>query len=99
MKKKPDGRKLKALDRDFFKYRETGVKEKKFLECCGGDPDHHTLNKNNDADWELILEHCQRVLNDYPSTETIVPVCCKTCGRLLRYSSTVNNKAYYGKDK
>jgi hypothetical protein len=31
-------------------------------------------------------------------TETITPICCDGCGKLLRYSSTVNDKAYHGKD-
>lgn len=97
MIKKPDGRDLKALDRSFFKFRETGIEKKKELECCGQDPDHHTLNKNNDDEWELILQHCERHLNDYPATETIVPRCCETCGRLIDYSCTINEKAYYGK--
>ena len=63
MIKKPDGRDLESLDRNFFKYRETGVKKKKEMECCGQDPDHHTLNKNNDDCNTLAFQHhCHRYL-------------------------------------
>jgi hypothetical protein len=45
----------------------------------------------------LIEEYCRKQLDDYPSTETITPICCEKCGKLMEYISTVNDKAYHGK--
>ena len=45
--------------------------------------------------WEQFQEnHIQDVLSDHSSTEAITPVSCKVCGRLLRYQSTLNDKAW-----
>jgi len=30
----------------------------------------------------------------YPNCETITPICCKKCGRLLEYKSTLNDRTY-----
>jgi len=36
----------------------------------------------------------------YPNCKTITPHCCKKCGRLLEYTTTLNDKTYgrYKKD-
>jgi len=86
------------MDRAYFKKKDTGKEVELFTKCCNIAVDRIGLNKNKPEDWELIEEHCRRQLDDYPATETITPICCKECGRLLKYSSTVNEKAYYGKD-
>ena len=89
------------LDRDYFKYRDNPRKRKSRLtDCCGLDEDHVVLNVNNEEDWKMIENHIQDVLSDHSSTEAITPISCKVCGRLLRYQSTLNYKAWgkeYGK--
>ena len=89
------------LDRDYFKYKDNPRKRKSRLtDCCGLDEDHVVLNVNNEEDWKLIENHIQDVLSDHSSTEAITPISCKVCGRLLRYQSTLNYKAWgkeYGK--
>ena len=83
------------LDREYFKQKKTGKKTKgRYTICCGQEKDRDLLNKNNKADWGLIEQHCEDHLTSYSNTETIEPICCKICGRLLEYKSTVNNKAY-----
>ena len=89
------------LDRDYFKYKDNPRKRKSRLtDCCGLDEDHIVLNVNNEEDWKMIENHIQDVLSDHSSTEAITPISCKVCGRLLRYQSTLNYKAWgkeYGK--
>ena len=89
------------LDRDYFKYKDNPRKRKSRLtDCCGLDEDHKVLNVNNEEDWKMIENHIQDVLSDHSSTEAITPISCKVCGRLLRYQSTLNYKAWgkeYGK--
>ena len=83
------------LDRDYFKYKDNPRKRKSRLtDCCGLDEDHIVLNVNNEEDWKMIENHIQDVLSDHSSTEAITPVSCKVCGRLLRYQSTLNDKAW-----
>ena len=83
------------LDREYFKEKKTGKKSKgRYTICCGQENDRDILNKNNEADWALIEEHCEDHLTYYPSCETIEPICCKKCGRLIEYISTVNERAY-----
>ena len=86
----------KPLDRDYFKRKANPNAKKgiKLTECCKQDTDRKLLNKNNKDDWELIENHCEQVLVDSPSTETITPVCCKVCGRLIEYKSTLNEKSW-----
>ena len=86
----------KPLDRDYFKRKANPNAKKgiKLTECCKQDTDRKLLNKNNKDDWELIENHCEQVLVDNPSTETITPVCCKVCGRLIEYKSTLNEKSW-----
>ena len=83
------------LDRDYFKYKDNPRKRKtRLTDCCGIDEDYKVLNVNNEEDWKMIENHIQDLLTDYPSTEAITPVSCKVCGRLLRYQSTLNDKAW-----
>ena len=89
------------LDRDYFKYKDNPRKRKtRLTDCCGLDEDHVVLNVNNEEDWKMIENHIQDVLSDHSSTEAITPISCKVCGRLLRYQSSLNYKAWgkeYGK--
>ena len=89
---------MTTMDRAYFKKKDTGREVELLTKCCKTSVDNPGLNKNIKEDWELIGDYCRTKLNDYPSTESITPICCKECGKLLSYSSTVNNKAYYGKD-
>ncbi len=85
------------MDRAYFKEKKTGKKSKgTHTICCGQDKDRETLNKNKKADWELIEQHCEDHLTHYPSTIDITPICCKKCGRLIEYKSTVNKNAWNG---
>ena len=86
----------KPLDRDYFK-RKANPNAKKgpqLTECCGENRDYVGINVKNIEDWSLIEDHCEQHLRDHPSTETITALCCVTCGRLIEYSSTLNDKAY-----
>ena len=87
------------MDRNYFKHKQTGKKTTQYTKCCKQDKDYDHLNKNNPEDWKLIENHCHRQLTEHPSTETIEPICCKKCGILLKYVSTLNSKAYYGKEE
>ena len=83
------------LDRDYFKYKDNPRKRKtRLTDCCGIDEDYKVLNVNNEEDWKLIEEYIQDALNDKSSTESVTPISCKVCGRLLRYQSTLNYKAW-----
>ena len=85
----------KPLDRDYFKYKNNPRKRKtRLTSCCGLDEDHIVLNVNNKRDWELIEEYIENSLADHSTTEAITPISCKVCGRLLRYQSTLNDKAW-----
>ena len=86
------------MDRSYFKKKDTGKEVELLTKCCKTPVDHPGLNKNKPEDWELIEDYCREQLNMHPSTESITPICCKGCGKLLRYSSTINEKAYYDKD-
>tara|TARA_Y100000310_G_scaffold13684_1_gene13940 strand:+ start:510 stop:785 length:276 start_codon:yes stop_codon:yes gene_type:complete len=86
----------KPLDRDYFK-RKANPNAKKgpqLTECCKQDVDRNILNKNNKNDWELIEDYCEETLQSNSGTETITPVCCKVCGRLIEYVSTLNYKSW-----
>ena len=58
------------------------------------DEDWEVLNVNEPEDWKLIEEYIEDSLADHSATETITPISCKVCGRLLRYQSTLNDKAW-----
>ena len=86
----------KPLDRDYFK-KKANPKAKKgpqLTECCGQSLDRHILNKNNKDDWELIEDYCEEQLRMYSSTENITPICCKVCGRLIEYRSTLKDMGW-----
>lgn len=87
-----------TMDRMYFKKKDTGKEVALTTKCCNEPIDNPGLSIKEPADWVLIEDYCRRSLDNYPSTETITPICCNDCGTLLRYSSTVNNKAYHGKD-
>ena len=53
---------------------------------------YHNVKKK--YDWELIEEYIERHLFNYPSTESITPVSCKKCGRLLEYVSALNEQSW-----
>ena len=79
------------LDREYFKEKRTGKKSKgSHTICCGEDKDRHILNKNKPDDWELIEQHCEDHLTHYPSTIDITPICCKVCGRLIKYTCVID---------
>ena len=86
------------MDRNYFKQKKTGKKSSgSYTKCCDQDKDRHILNKNKPHEWELIERHCEDHLTSYSSVETIEPVCCKICGRLLKYLCTLNSKSDYRK--
>jgi|TARA_R100000750_G_C2331481_1_gene90286 hypothetical protein len=87
------------MDRNYFKEKKTGSRTSRFTKCCNQDKDRHILNKKKPHEWELIEEYCENHLTHYSSTETIDPICCKICGRLIEYKSTVNDKAYKNRRK
>ena len=86
----------KPLDRDYFK-RKANPNAKKgpqLTECCGENRDYVGINVKNIEDWELIELHIEDHLRDYPGIKSITPISCETCGRLIEYSSTLNQEAY-----
>ena len=86
---------MKPLDRDYFKKKKNPKAEAhKYTECCNQDPDSKILNKNNKEDLEHIESHCENHLIDHSEVETVQPICCKVCGRLVEYSITLNEKSW-----
>jgi len=85
--------KNKPLDRNYFKYKDRPKKknETEFTPCCNQSVDHKVLNVNRKEDWELIEDHIEENLRFYTSTESITPVSCKKCGRLLKYVSKLRD--------
>ena len=49
------------------------------------------LNVNDKKDWDLIEEYIEDKLFVYSDTESITPVSCKKCGRLLNYLSKIKD--------
>ena len=86
----------RPINRDYFKLKEDpdALSGKRYMKCCGSEKDHKVLNVKNKRDWELIEEYIERQLFEYPSTETITPVSCTKCGRLLEYKSTLNEQSW-----
>lgn len=81
----------KPLDRDYFK-KKANPKAKKgpqLTECCAQDVDRDILNEKNKDDRELIEDYCERSLVTYSNVESITPMCCEECGRLVQYISTL----------
>ena len=85
--------KNKPLDRNYFKYKDRPKKknETEFTPCCNQSVDHKVLNVNRKEDWEIIEDHIEENLRFYTSTESITPVSCKKCGRLLEYVSKLKD--------
>ena len=84
----------KPLDRDYFK-KKANPKAKKgpqLTECCGENTDHVGINVKNKEDWELVELHIEDYLRDYPGIKNVTPISCDICGRLIEYSSTLNDK-------
>ena len=81
------------MDRNYFKYKDRPKKknEAEFTPCCNQSVDHKVLNVNRKEDWEIIEDHIEENLRFYTSTESITPVSCKTCGRLLEYVSKLKD--------
>jgi|TARA_R110000824_G_scaffold76691_1_gene194249 hypothetical protein len=77
----------KPLDRDYFKYKDSPKRhdDTDVTSCCGLDVDHRVLNAKDKEDWVQIENHIEDYLRDYKSTESIIPIICKDCGRLLEY--------------
>ena len=86
----------KPMDRDYFKRKKNPDwdAKKKLTECCEQPIDHEVLNVFIKSDWKLIEEYIRQQLHDYPNTETIKPVSCDVCGRLLEYECTLNESAW-----
>ena len=86
----------KPLDRDYFKKKDNPKWDAKvkLTECCEQPIDHEVLNVFKEKDWELIEEHVRKQLHDYSDTETITPISCEVCGRLLEYKATLNESAW-----
>lgn len=82
----------RPINRDYFKLKENpnALKSSRYMKCCGSEKDHEVLNVKKEYDWKLIEEYIERQLFNYPSTETITPVSCTKCGRLLEYKSTID---------
>ena len=77
--------------RNYFKEKRTGKKSKcSYTKCCGEIKDRHILNKKNPEEWKLIEQHCEDHLTRYSSVIDITPICCKVCGRLLKYVSKID---------
>ena len=54
-------------------------------------------NNGHDLDPDTIsslTKYIERHLFEYPNTETMTPVSCKKCGRLLEYISTLNENTW-----
>ena len=81
------------MDRNYFKYKDRPKKknEAEFTPCCNQSVDHEVLNVNRKEDWEIIENHIEENLRFYTSTESITPVSCKKCGRLLEYVSKLKD--------
>ena len=83
------------MDRNYFKVKRTGKESKgSHTKCCGQDKDRHILNKNKKDEWELIEQHCENHLIHYSNVKNIEPICCKKCGRLLEYISTLYSNSW-----
>ena len=81
------------MDRNYFKYKDRPKKknEAELTPCCNQSVDHKVLNVNRKEDWEIIEDHIEENLRFYTSTESITPVSCKKCGRLLEYVSKLKD--------
>ena len=90
---------LMKLNRKYFQEKKTGKRSGgSYTKCCDQLKDRHILNKKKPEEWKLIEEYCENHLTHYSSCETIDPICCKVCGRLLKYLCTLNSKSYREKE-
>ncbi len=91
--------KNKPLDRNYFKYKDRPKKknEAELTPCCNQSVDHKVLNVNRKEDWELIEDHIEENLRFYTGAESITPVSCKKCGRLLKYVSKLKDDKSLGR--
>ena len=86
----------KPIDRDYFKKKENPKwnAEKKVTPCCEQPIDEDFLFVNNKEHWEMIEEHIRQYLHDYSKTESVTPVSCEVCHRLLEYTTTLSENAH-----
>ncbi|MBT4207181.1 hypothetical protein HOE22_02425 [Candidatus Woesearchaeota archaeon] len=89
---------LTIMDRNYFKSKENPDAELYAFrtKCCDESVEQHTLNKNVPEEWEQVENHCERVLNQYSNFESITPIFCDECGRLLEYQVVLYNKKTWG---
>ena len=90
--------KNKSLDRDYFKYKGKTKKKKGddgLTPCCKQSTDYQGLNVCNEEDWERIEHHIERKLGYYFNTDSMTPVSCETCGRLLEYKTKLKDRKLY----
>jgi hypothetical protein len=87
------------LDRNYFK-KKANPKAKEasqLTECCNQEADQVILNKNSKDDWEIIEDYCEEQLRLHSGVDTIEPICCKVCGRLMEYRSELHTDKKYFK--
>ena len=83
------------MDRKYFTEKKTGKKALgTHTVCCNQSKERHILNKNKPHEWKMIEHHCEEHLLHYSNCESITPICCKECGRLLGYTTKLNDKTY-----
>jgi len=83
------------VDRKYFTEKKTGKKALgTHTVCCNQSKERHILNKKKPHEWKLIEDHCENYLIHYSNCESITPHCCKKCGRLIRYSCTIDPDSY-----
>ena len=83
------------MDRKYFTEKKTGKKTSgTHTVCCNQVKERHVLNKKKPHEWALIEEYCENHLIYYPNSESIRPECCKKCGRLLGYITSLNDRTY-----
>ena len=86
----------KSMNRDYFK-KKANPKVKKgpqLTKCCEQSVDRDILNKKNKDDWSSIEDHCEDRLRTYSAFESITPICCDDCGRLIQYMCTLSKQSY-----
>ena len=66
---------------------EMCIRDRDVTLCCNQDVDRNMINVNDEHDWELVEKHIEEHLRMYTKVETMTPVSCKECGRLIEYVS------------
>ena len=83
------------MDRKYFTEKKTGKKTSgTHTACCNQVKERHILNKKKPHEWKLIEEYCENHLIHYANCQTITPHCCKKCGRLIEYTTSLKDKTY-----